>query len=156
MCMRSNTFKVTKSKALYPALTVHQLSVFLSAVVIVPLFPGCMCNLSGVQPAMCPGGDAACLCDPATGACPCLPNVLGATCDQCASGYWDLASGKGCQTCDCDPKNSQSNQCNQARKLLFSRNWGAGVLTWQSGDPLINEDRFFVIFPKTKKFFGSL
>ncbi|OWK52851.1 Laminin subunit beta-4, partial [Lonchura striata] len=73
----------------------------------------CTCNLAGVHPAMCPGGDAACLCDPATGACPCLPNVLGATCDQCASGYWDLASGKGCQTCDCDPKNSQSNQCNQ-------------------------------------------
>ncbi|NXD26373.1 LAMB4 protein, partial [Spelaeornis formosus] len=78
----------------------------------------CRCNLAGVHPAMCPGGDAACLCDPATGACPCLPNVLGATCDQCASGYWDLASGKGCQTCDCDPKNSQSNHCNQARKLL--------------------------------------
>ncbi|NXU36754.1 LAMB4 protein, partial [Drymodes brunneopygia] len=78
----------------------------------------CTCNLAGVSPAMCPGGDAACLCDPDTGACPCLPNVLGATCDQCASGYWDLASGKGCQTCDCDPKNSQSNQCNQARKLL--------------------------------------
>uniref|UniRef100_A0A8C9U968 Laminin subunit beta 4 n=1 Tax=Serinus canaria TaxID=9135 RepID=A0A8C9U968_SERCA len=73
----------------------------------------CRCNLAGVQPAMCPGGDAACLCDPATGACPCLPNVLGATCDQCASGYWGLASGKGCQTCDCDPKNSQSNKCNQ-------------------------------------------
>ncbi|XP_055663553.1 laminin subunit beta-4 [Falco peregrinus] len=73
----------------------------------------CMCNPAGVHPAMCPGGDAACLCDPATGACPCLPNVVGATCDQCASGYWDLASGKGCQICDCDPKNSQSNQCNQ-------------------------------------------
>uniref|UniRef100_A0A8C0FLZ4 Laminin subunit beta 4 n=1 Tax=Bubo bubo TaxID=30461 RepID=A0A8C0FLZ4_BUBBB len=73
----------------------------------------CMCNLVGVGPAMCPGGDAACLCDPATGACPCLPNVVGATCDQCASGYWDLASGKGCQICDCDPKNSQSNQCDQ-------------------------------------------
>ncbi|XP_063179484.1 laminin subunit beta-4 [Chroicocephalus ridibundus] len=73
----------------------------------------CTCNLAGVRPAMCPGGDAVCLCDPATGACPCLPNVVGATCDQCAPGYWDLASGKGCQICDCDPKNSQSNQCNQ-------------------------------------------
>uniref|UniRef100_A0A8C8B6W0 Laminin subunit beta 4 n=1 Tax=Otus sunia TaxID=257818 RepID=A0A8C8B6W0_9STRI len=73
----------------------------------------CMCNPVGVGPAMCPGGDAACLCDAATGACPCLPNVVGATCDQCASGYWDLASGKGCQICDCDPKNSQSNQCDQ-------------------------------------------
>ncbi|NXL99857.1 LAMB4 protein, partial [Tyrannus savana] len=78
----------------------------------------CTCNQAGVVPAMCPGGDAACLCDPATGACPCLPNVVGATCDQCVSGYWDLASGKGCQTCGCDPKTSQSNQCNQARKLL--------------------------------------
>ncbi|KAM9026484.1 laminin subunit beta-4 [Ara ararauna] len=73
----------------------------------------CTCNLSGVHSSMCPGGDAACLCDPATGACPCLPNVVGVTCNQCASGYWDLASGKGCQICDCDPKNSQSNQCNQ-------------------------------------------
>ncbi|NXR01569.1 LAMB4 protein, partial [Sagittarius serpentarius] len=80
----------------------------------------CTCNPAGVCPAMCPGGDAACLCDPATGACPCLPNVVGVTCNQCASGYWDLASGKGCQICDCDPKNSQSNQCNQARKFLCS------------------------------------
>uniref|UniRef100_A0A663EQT0 Laminin subunit beta 4 n=1 Tax=Aquila chrysaetos chrysaetos TaxID=223781 RepID=A0A663EQT0_AQUCH len=73
----------------------------------------CTCNPAGVCPAVCPGGDAACLCDPATGACPCLPNVVGVTCNQCASGYWDLASGKGCQICDCDPKNSQSNLCNQ-------------------------------------------
>ncbi|XP_063998554.1 laminin subunit beta-4 [Pogoniulus pusillus] len=73
----------------------------------------CMCNPAGVHPAMCPGGDAACLCDPATGTCPCLPNVVGTTCDQCASGYWDLASGKGCQICDCDERNSLSNQCNQ-------------------------------------------
>ncbi|NXJ90911.1 LAMB4 protein, partial [Corythaixoides concolor] len=78
----------------------------------------CTCNPVGVLPAVCPGKDAACLCDPATGACPCLPNVVGATCNQCASGYWDLASGKGCQICDCDPKNSQSNQCDQARRLL--------------------------------------
>lgn len=126
---------VPKSKptvwSLYPALVVHQLSVLLPAVVIVPLFPGCTCNLAGVHPAMCPGGDAACLCDPATGACPCLPNVLGATCDHCASGYWDLASGKGCQTCDCDPKNSQSNQCNQARKLLCFP--GTRVLVFRHG-----------------------
>ncbi|XP_054255304.1 laminin subunit beta-4 [Indicator indicator] len=73
----------------------------------------CMCNLAGVHPAMCSGGEAACLCDPATGTCPCLPNVVGMTCDQCASGYWNLASGKGCQSCDCDEKNSLSNQCNQ-------------------------------------------
>ncbi|XP_025931830.1 laminin subunit beta-4 [Apteryx rowi] len=73
----------------------------------------CICNLAGVSPAMCPAGNEACICDPATGACPCLPNVVGITCDQCASGYWDMASGKGCQLCDCNPENSQSNQCNQ-------------------------------------------
>lgn len=89
--------------------------------VIVLLFPECMCNPAGVHPAMCPGGNAACLCDPATGTCPCLPNVVGTTCDQCASGYWDLASGKGCQICDCDERNSLSNQCNQARKILCFR-----------------------------------
>uniref|UniRef100_A0A8B9D8V4 Laminin subunit beta-1 n=1 Tax=Anser cygnoides TaxID=8845 RepID=A0A8B9D8V4_ANSCY len=73
----------------------------------------CTCNLTGVLPATCPGRDAACLCDPATGACPCLPNVVGTTCNQCAPGYWDLASRKGCQLCDCEPKNTQSNQCDQ-------------------------------------------
>lgn len=128
-------FKITRSKpttyALYTAPIVHQLSILSSALVIVLLFPGCTCNLAGVRPAMCPGGDAVCLCDPATGACPCLPNVVGATCDQCASGYWDLASGKGCQICDCDPKNSQSNQCNQARKLLHFL--GTGVVVFWHG-----------------------
>ncbi|XP_071590013.1 laminin subunit beta-4 [Heliangelus exortis] len=73
----------------------------------------CMCNPAGVHPAMCTGGDSDCLCDPDTGACPCLPSVVGTRCDQCASGYWNLATGKGCQICDCDAKNSQSNQCNQ-------------------------------------------
>ncbi|XP_046762736.1 laminin subunit beta-4 isoform X1 [Gallus gallus] len=73
----------------------------------------CKCNPAGVLPATCPGGDATCLCDPATGACLCQPNVVGTTCDQCAPGYWDLAGGKGCQLCDCDLKNTQSNQCDQ-------------------------------------------
>ncbi|NXN99499.1 LAMB4 protein, partial [Rhinopomastus cyanomelas] len=70
----------------------------------------CRCNPAGVHPAVCPVGDTACLCDPATGACPCLPNVVGVTCNKCASGYWDLASGKGCKICDCHPKNSHNIQ----------------------------------------------
>lgn len=103
-----------------------------SAVVIVLFFLSvCTCNLTGVLPAMCPGRDAACLCDPATGACPCLPNVVGTTCNQCAPGYWDLASGKGCQLCNCEPKNTQSNQCNQARKLLCSL--GTEMVTFWPG-----------------------
>ncbi|XP_010226574.1 PREDICTED: laminin subunit beta-4 [Tinamus guttatus] len=73
----------------------------------------CTCNLAGVSAAVCPAGSEACVCDPATGACPCLPNVVGIACDRCAPGYWHVASGKGCQLCDCSPKNSQSHQCNQ-------------------------------------------
>uniref|UniRef100_A0A7M4F6Y3 Laminin subunit beta 4 n=1 Tax=Crocodylus porosus TaxID=8502 RepID=A0A7M4F6Y3_CROPO len=73
----------------------------------------CTCNLSGVSPAICPSENEACLCNPTTGACPCLPNVIGSLCDQCAPGYWNLGSRKGCQLCGCDPNNSQTNQCNQ-------------------------------------------
>lgn len=64
MCMRLNTFKVTRSKptvwALYPALIVHQLSVLLSAVVIVFFFQAACaiwqvftlpCAQGGTQPA---------------------------------------------------------------------------------------------------------
>uniref|UniRef100_A0A8C3F1M8 Laminin subunit beta-2 n=1 Tax=Chrysemys picta bellii TaxID=8478 RepID=A0A8C3F1M8_CHRPI len=73
----------------------------------------CTCNFSGVNPAICPPGNGVCLCDRMTGVCPCLPNVIGSTCDQCASGYWNMSHGIGCQFCDCNPRNSQSNQCNQ-------------------------------------------
>uniref|UniRef100_A0A8C0HFF4 Laminin subunit beta 4 n=1 Tax=Chelonoidis abingdonii TaxID=106734 RepID=A0A8C0HFF4_CHEAB len=73
----------------------------------------CTCNFSGVNPAICPPGNGVCRCDRMTGVCPCLPNVIGFTCDQCASGYWNMSHGIGCQFCDCNPRNSQSNQCNQ-------------------------------------------
>uniref|UniRef100_F6YTR2 Laminin subunit beta 4 n=1 Tax=Monodelphis domestica TaxID=13616 RepID=F6YTR2_MONDO len=73
----------------------------------------CTCNLSGVNRTTCPMGDGACLCDPTTGSCPCLPNVVGLACDQCAEGYWNLVPGKGCQFCECDPENSHSTHCNQ-------------------------------------------
>uniref|UniRef100_A0A8C4VI90 Laminin subunit beta 4 n=1 Tax=Gopherus evgoodei TaxID=1825980 RepID=A0A8C4VI90_9SAUR len=73
----------------------------------------CTCSFSGVNPAICPPGNGVCRCDQMTGICPCLPNVIGSTCDQCASGYWNMSHGIGCQFCDCNPRNSQSNQCNQ-------------------------------------------
>ncbi|KAG6936052.1 laminin subunit beta 4, partial [Chelydra serpentina] len=73
----------------------------------------CTCNFSGVNPAICAPGHGVCLCDRMTGVCPCLPNVIGSTCDRCASGYWNMSHGIGCQFCDCNPRNSQSNQCNQ-------------------------------------------
>ncbi|KAF7637603.1 hypothetical protein Mgra_00002860 [Meloidogyne graminicola] len=42
-------------------------------------------------------------CDRVTGQCPCFPNVIGIQCDQCAPLHYDLASGKGCSACNCDP-----------------------------------------------------
>ncbi|XP_062990215.1 laminin subunit beta-4 [Elgaria multicarinata webbii] len=73
----------------------------------------CDCNLLGVNPAECPSGNDDCMCDQTTGVCPCLPNVIGAKCDQCASGYWNLIQGTGCHRCDCNPRHSQNNLCDQ-------------------------------------------
>ncbi|XP_067414925.1 LOW QUALITY PROTEIN: laminin subunit beta-3 [Emydura macquarii macquarii] len=65
----------------------------------------CACNVLGTR------RDAP--CDDETGRCFCLPNVVGADCDQCAANHWKIASGQGCQPCSCDPRNSLSPQCNQ-------------------------------------------
>lgn len=64
----------------------------------------CVCDVLGTDPI---GGD----CDRVTGQCPCLPNVLRLTCDHCKEYHWKLASGKGCESCACDPKGSVSPQC---------------------------------------------
>ncbi|KAF7246577.1 Laminin subunit beta-4 [Varanus komodoensis] len=73
----------------------------------------CDCNLLGVNPTECPSGDGICLCDQTTGECPCLPNVIGTKCDQCAPGYWNLVQGTGCHLCNCNVENSQNNLCDQ-------------------------------------------
>uniref|UniRef100_A0A8C3S723 Laminin subunit beta 3 n=1 Tax=Chelydra serpentina TaxID=8475 RepID=A0A8C3S723_CHESE len=65
----------------------------------------CACNMLGTRQ------DAP--CDDETGRCFCLPNVVGANCDQCSANHWKIASGQGCQPCNCDPRNSFSPQCNQ-------------------------------------------
>uniref|UniRef100_T1GDC8 Laminin EGF-like domain-containing protein n=1 Tax=Megaselia scalaris TaxID=36166 RepID=T1GDC8_MEGSC len=51
-------------------------------------------------------------CDRFTGHCPCLPNVIGMTCDSCIENHWKIASGEGCEHCDCDPTGSLREQCN--------------------------------------------
>ncbi|XP_059469528.1 laminin subunit beta-1 isoform X2 [Neocloeon triangulifer] len=66
----------------------------------------CICNILGTDKAV---GE----CDRSTGQCPCLPNVVGLSCDQCAENHWKIASGEGCEACDCDPVGSTSDQCNQ-------------------------------------------
>lgn len=41
-------------------------------------------------------------CDPDTGVCKCLPNVVGRRCNQCKDTYWGLESESGCMECECD------------------------------------------------------
>ncbi|XP_055377658.1 laminin subunit beta-1 isoform X2 [Condylostylus longicornis] len=50
-------------------------------------------------------------CDRVTGQCPCLMNVRGIRCDECIPNHWKIASGEGCEPCDCDPIGSESEQC---------------------------------------------
>ncbi|NXJ11488.1 LAMB3 protein, partial [Odontophorus gujanensis] len=65
----------------------------------------CACNVLGTRQGV--------PCDDETGSCSCLPNVVGTDCDQCAAGHWDMASGRGCQPCNCNPSGSHSTHCNQ-------------------------------------------
>ncbi|KAK8784251.1 hypothetical protein V5799_009390 [Amblyomma americanum] len=66
----------------------------------------CVCNLLGQDTSQ---GH----CDPITGQCPCLPNVVGRSCDRCAPNYWKIASGEGCEECGCDPLGSYELKCNE-------------------------------------------
>ncbi|KAF6030639.1 hypothetical protein EB796_011046 [Bugula neritina] len=67
----------------------------------------CTCNWLGAD------RNATEPCNRQTGQCPCLPNVIGESCDQCAQDHWKLASGVGCEPCMCDNEGSLSPQCNE-------------------------------------------
>lgn len=69
----------------------------------------CVCGILGTDQKRGP-------CDKFTGQCPCLPNVTGLRCDSCEKNYWKIASGIGCEPCNCDPIGSESEQCNQVNK----------------------------------------
>ncbi|XP_046889497.1 laminin subunit beta-1a [Hypomesus transpacificus] len=72
----------------------------------------CVCNRLGTNPATCPSaGD--CHCDLGSGQCQCLANLVGQHCDQCAPDTWNMASGRGCELCDCDPDHSFGTSCNE-------------------------------------------
>ena len=76
-------------------------------------FPECVCNYLGTVQERCNGSD--CQCDKTTGQCLCLPNVIGQNCDRCAPNTWQLASGTGCDPCNCDAAHSFGPSCNEVR-----------------------------------------
>ncbi|XP_061825613.1 laminin subunit beta-1a [Nerophis lumbriciformis] len=72
----------------------------------------CICHQLGSDASSCPSsGD--CHCDRTSGQCQCLPNVTGQHCDRCAPDTWNIASGSGCQACDCDAEHSHGTTCNE-------------------------------------------
>ncbi|GCB69336.1 hypothetical protein scyTo_0010538 [Scyliorhinus torazame] len=72
----------------------------------------CVCNYLGTVQTQCSSADE-CHCNQTTGQCPCLPNVVGLACDHCAPNTWKLASGAGCELCNCNEVHSRTASCNQ-------------------------------------------
>uniref|UniRef100_A0AAY4EAZ9 Laminin subunit beta 2 n=1 Tax=Denticeps clupeoides TaxID=299321 RepID=A0AAY4EAZ9_9TELE len=101
----------------------------------------CTCNFLGTEQRQCMERDN-CLCQRATGQCQCLPNIMGLTCDHCAPNYWNLASGRGCEPCGCDPNNAYTSTCNEFTGQCQCRE-GFGGKTCQDcrenfwGDPMV-------------------
>ena len=77
----------------------------------------CNCNLLGTDNRICDLNNNCGVCDRVSGQCPCLPNVIGQTCNQCAPNHWKLASGTGCEACGCCPFGAVSSQCNEVRLM---------------------------------------
>lgn len=50
-------------------------------------------------------------CD-VNGKCKCRKNVIGDQCNSCPPGFWNVASGNGCEPCSCDPLGSHGTECN--------------------------------------------
>nr|XP_015857477.1 laminin subunit gamma-3 [Peromyscus maniculatus bairdii] len=64
----------------------------------------CSCDLRGSVSEKMP-------CNSVTGQCACLPHVTGRDCSHCSPGFYDLQSGRGCQSCKCHPLGSLEHKC---------------------------------------------
>lgn len=65
----------------------------------------------GSQPCQCDlTGSKSHQCDPYTGFCQCVENIVGARCDRCAPGTYGF-SKFGCKRCDCSSIGSLDNFC---------------------------------------------
>ncbi|XP_063635942.1 laminin subunit beta-1 [Cydia splendana] len=66
---------------------------------------------NGSEPCQCdPTGSKSHQCDPYTGDCQCVENIVGARCDRCAPGTYGF-SKFGCNRCDCNSIGSLDNFC---------------------------------------------
>lgn len=65
--------------------------------------------------------DGISICNQVSGDCACKPNVIGKNCNECQSGFWNIASGDGCQNCKCDPIGSYNSSCNTYTGQCFCK-----------------------------------
>ncbi|RUS89304.1 hypothetical protein EGW08_002911, partial [Elysia chlorotica] len=54
------------------------------------------------------------VCDPTSGACPCLPGALGPACTQCQVDTHSFNQATGCTACGCNPTGSVSDTCSNS------------------------------------------
>jgi len=66
----------------------------------------CVCNPIGTNMS---AGE----CDRITGQCPCLPNVVGLSCDMSGPAHYNMTEGEGSKPCNCDPLGSYGTECNE-------------------------------------------
>lgn len=66
-------------------------------------------------------------CDKVTGLCPCLPNVVGRHCEQCRDDHWNIFSGSGCETCNCDRMGSVNGSCDMTSGQCFCKDGVSGT-----------------------------
>lgn len=65
--------------------------------------------------------DGISICNQVSGDCACKPNVIGKNCNECQNGFWNIASGDGCQSCKCDPIGSYNSSCNTYTGQCFCK-----------------------------------
>lgn len=61
------------------------------------------------------------VCDQSTGNCYCKPHVIGRNCDHCEEGYYNLHSGEGCHSCNCDTVGSLNQTCDLVTGQCYCR-----------------------------------
>lgn len=61
------------------------------------------------------------VCDQISGQCNCKPYVTARTCDICEDGFWNLTSGMGCESCECDDIGAESRTCDKQNGQCICR-----------------------------------